>query len=898
MGLPKRKMAGEGIGMIGSQAPSHDESVDCISAETAATSPHHAEQQQALAVLKKTFQPSSVFSAQKFTDLMAQIEQLVIDNQKYFDPTPHPAGTVLASTASTTLDSYSNSGLVDSGCLTDDTSVSSPNCPQANNAKDSSLSEERGHRAHRQCGKCGVKPLLYCTRKNCGYSTHIFTDWKRHEEGERHWPQERFMCLECPKAQNPTDVSRRPSCEFCNNPFQLGELARAHYIICESARRKNTTFGRKDRLIQHVREEHGLTYTNLQVSTWGYAINSRWPRQCGFCEIQFTDWEQRARHIAEHFEEGKDMSDWKWPPVRPNDFRPPGPHNYPKDDDSDSGNDFDDSNGGLRGRNTVRKRNATSSAARARNPTHRGGSQSFRSDPRERSHQLQGTEHLLQENHLDITNARSRGNLSVALERYLNDPYEPIGVRMNFLRSESSCRLLSGHDLQSIYEDEEDWVNNLRTNMENLQQILRTNEVPHSRSRKLLAWEHTASYGVGALEPMSKALHLLSGFSKLTPIVASGSLDVEPRLREDASKMGEDVYDRHSNPKRQNIPWILQSSVSGTLKIADFGQLQLPSLHARLDKLEPIKTPGIEGNATSDMTPLHLAIQRGNLKRVQVLINRGARMGFQQRLPDTVSQWAVEFRRLSVLEELLRDRINLDISRSIMKIYGNPKPDDWLAGTTFLCDLNLHSSPLTSTELLKDNEFDRRSTVCFYKKQSQDKGSHEKSLEIVATVSKTMRSFLASSSSSCSLHAWEVLNLLQRWLHMSSGNEEFRASGQVARVSGKDPCLRRINYAKVYTVENNGLVDASKWPIDHDSPKFGNKDLRRELLDPESSSQEIRYEDLYQDSRLDIPRHDLEFREYEVKSRAISRSSLRRGAWSQAEDTYLIQLVHTQGALN
>jgi hypothetical protein len=100
------------------------------SAEPMITDPHHVEQQHALALLKNSFRPSSAFSAQKFADLIVQIEQLVIDNEKYVDPAIPTAGTTLTSTVSSTRDSYSNSGVMDSGCPTDDTSVSSTPFPE------------------------------------------------------------------------------------------------------------------------------------------------------------------------------------------------------------------------------------------------------------------------------------------------------------------------------------------------------------------------------------------------------------------------------------------------------------------------------------------------------------------------------------------------------------------------------------------------------------------------------------------------------------------------------------------------------------------------------------------------------------------------------------------------
>jgi hypothetical protein len=496
------KRARLGVSPLDRGIPSQNETVNDGSAEPTVTDLHHVEQQHALALLKTSFRPSSVFSAQKFADLIVQIEQLVLDNEKYVDPATPTASATLTTTVSSTRDSYSNSGVMDSGCPTDDTSVSSAPFLEVDDGQESSVSEAPVERKHRHCSKCGVRPLFYCTSKNCGYSTHIFIDWKRHEEGEKHWPQERFMCLECPRVPPPMDISGSPLCEFCNSLFGFGEVPRAHYLRCVSARQNGTTFSRKDHLIPHLREEHGLTFTNLHIITWRYSINSRWPRRCGFCETQFTTWDERMRHIAEHFEEGRDMANWKWPSARSKDFHPQGPRNQPKDDDSDPGNGFDGGSGGLRRRNPAGKRNGISSASKTSGGRGQaqGGAQPHPSQAHGQSDQSQGAEGTPKDRQHDVANPSSHPKTSVALEMYLNDPIYPIGTSLDWLRPGISNQP-PGHVSQFTWKNDEDRGNLLRT-LFGLRSK-RINESHHSKSRMSLTRKE-APYrdGKSAIRPL------------------------------------------------------------------------------------------------------------------------------------------------------------------------------------------------------------------------------------------------------------------------------------------------------------------------------------------------------------------------------------------------------------
>jgi hypothetical protein len=60
-----------------------------------------------------------------------------------------------------------------------------------------------------------------CPRKREIYWSYSKVDLRRHEESDKHWPQESFMCLECPSAViDPDDLHQEPRCAFvtCRSP--------------------------------------------------------------------------------------------------------------------------------------------------------------------------------------------------------------------------------------------------------------------------------------------------------------------------------------------------------------------------------------------------------------------------------------------------------------------------------------------------------------------------------------------------------------------------------------------------------------------------------------------------------------------------------------------------------
>ncbi|KAF8849119.1 hypothetical protein BDZ45DRAFT_245574 [Acephala macrosclerotiorum] len=151
--------------------------------------------------------------------------------------------------------------------------------------------------------------IFHCTSPCCQYASSLAMDWRRHEE--THWPQKRYMCLEC--ANSPKDPEML-QCSYCTTRIYTLERYNVHYLHCESAKKNARTFSRKDKLSEHLQKDH-LAPPNsalLQAAKWLFDIDSGWPRHCGFCYVQFTNWDERAKHLIEdHFKQGVDIRTWQ-----------------------------------------------------------------------------------------------------------------------------------------------------------------------------------------------------------------------------------------------------------------------------------------------------------------------------------------------------------------------------------------------------------------------------------------------------------------------------------------------------------------------------------------------------------------------------------------------------------
>jgi hypothetical protein len=178
----------------------------------------------------------------------------------------------------------------------------------------------------------GTRPQFTCTFHSCEQTFSAYSDWKRHEENQDHYPQERFMCLRC---LIPDNVQiENTFCEICLYRFSITDDLEAHYRVCLPTQdNPKSTFTRKYHLNNHLRRQHsvGMVKANELSSHWKYTLINSWPRECHICHATFTTWDERMKHIAKHFHKGED--------------RPPGFSQDRKDDDSDQDDDDNDDNG-------------------------------------------------------------------------------------------------------------------------------------------------------------------------------------------------------------------------------------------------------------------------------------------------------------------------------------------------------------------------------------------------------------------------------------------------------------------------------------------------------------------------------------------------------------------------
>ncbi|KAN0101503.1 hypothetical protein V8E51_012013, partial [Hyaloscypha variabilis] len=386
--------------------------------------------QDALALFEASIQPFSASTQLELADLICQMKKLILLEQQ-------KSSISTVSTTSSTKDSVSNSEMVDSESLTDRTTVSSTPRQSAkdieNTEESMSVDDMVTSARHEPCNQCNVKTLYQCTWKDCGYGTHSFACYKRHEASDKHWPQDRFLCLQCVDHATPILSSGEPICKFCLIPQSLlGSDMRSHYVKCERARKVVTTFSRKDHIINHLRKDHGLSNMNDTIDSWKYGINSNWPRQCGFCGVNFLTWAERMIHLkVEHFDKGADISTWRIPffPM-PKDISP-SKINPPKDDDDD---DEDDSPHGGSGGAWVKapgQQSFQNSAPAAQSQSSLSANQQSwkTSNTRYRKAQLAEEEphDSSQDKNSMLPEVRPT---SLALERYLNDIEEPVAARL------------------------------------------------------------------------------------------------------------------------------------------------------------------------------------------------------------------------------------------------------------------------------------------------------------------------------------------------------------------------------------------------------------------------------------------------------------------------------------
>ncbi len=120
------------------------------------------------------------------------------------------------------------------------------------------------------------------------------------------------MCLECDISVEDPEIQARV-CKFCGTGFAAFERMQEHALQCQAARNKGQVFSRKNHFGDHLQDSHDISLNDGLEGAWNYAVESDWPRECGFCGDIFLDWEERVTHIARHFEDGLKLSSWKAP---------------------------------------------------------------------------------------------------------------------------------------------------------------------------------------------------------------------------------------------------------------------------------------------------------------------------------------------------------------------------------------------------------------------------------------------------------------------------------------------------------------------------------------------------------------------------------------------------------
>ncbi|KAJ5701453.1 hypothetical protein N7488_009001 [Penicillium malachiteum] len=166
------------------------------------------------------------------------------------------------------------------------------------------------HRRHRRKTRRPTKQkadehrAYQCTF--CSASFRNKYDWQRHEKA-LHVSVDRWMCA--PHGDR-VEIDGVNACVFCcaPNPDE-NHLETHNYLACRENVPHLRTFSRKDHLQQHLRLTHNALY-HSHMDIWRVS-KEKFLSRCGFCDSNFTTWEERVDHVAEHFKKGADMGQWK-----------------------------------------------------------------------------------------------------------------------------------------------------------------------------------------------------------------------------------------------------------------------------------------------------------------------------------------------------------------------------------------------------------------------------------------------------------------------------------------------------------------------------------------------------------------------------------------------------------
>ncbi|KAK2768292.1 hypothetical protein FQN54_000145 [Arachnomyces sp. PD_36] len=143
----------------------------------------------------------------------------------------------------------------------------------------------------------------------CTFCTDSFAtkyDWQRHEKS-LHIALDKWTCALQGAVLSLNGVSY---CTFCRAKSPDEDHMESHnFSACQEKTILERTFYRKDHLNQHLRLMHNVKF-DPWMEHWKSGTTEITSR-CGFCSSTFTTWKDRVDHIAMHFKNGTDMSQWK-----------------------------------------------------------------------------------------------------------------------------------------------------------------------------------------------------------------------------------------------------------------------------------------------------------------------------------------------------------------------------------------------------------------------------------------------------------------------------------------------------------------------------------------------------------------------------------------------------------
>ncbi|OCL03595.1 hypothetical protein AOQ84DRAFT_255723, partial [Glonium stellatum] len=116
-------------------------------------------------------------------------------------------------------------------------------------------------------GRRRVNSGKYECTFNCGYRTKRPFDWKRHEEN--HQPQNFWLCSICSQGERPS----------------------------------NFLVHRNDKLLKHIQDKHTGSTADDVIKSSEIAYKASFKPRCGFCGHDFEAWEERNKHILQHFDD-------------------------------------------------------------------------------------------------------------------------------------------------------------------------------------------------------------------------------------------------------------------------------------------------------------------------------------------------------------------------------------------------------------------------------------------------------------------------------------------------------------------------------------------------------------------------------------------------------------------